>query len=82
MRKVRMFFGAVALLLSFASAFALKSTPVVDNPARVIGGICTQVSASCNGTVNDCVQTGTSLIVRQFESESTTCGDVLKMGNP
>lgn len=81
MKKLRMYFGLAALLFSFASAFALKSTPLADDPARVIDGQCERVSASCNGTVNDCLQTGTSNVVQQFQA-GQTCGNVLKMGNP
>jgi hypothetical protein len=81
MKNVRIFLGGATLLLSFATAFAFKATPVVDDPARVKQGACTRVSATCNGVLNDCLETGTSNIVSQFQT-GETCGAVLKMGNP
>jgi len=79
MKKIRFILGVVALVFAFASAFALKSTAALENPAYVNpAGQCEEVEQTCGGTKNDCVIGGVT--IREFQA-GTSCAAILKMGN-
>lgn len=81
MKRIRLFFGAIALTFAFVSAFAFKSSAFVEDPAIVnASNECIRVQVECGGGNNTCQRVVNDELqdIHQFTS-ITSCEPLLKM---